>query len=404
MKKIITLLFAFLLLCAYQGSSAQCVIDSTDTVVGITPDTTPCIMRGQTFGYAYQVHIPASTTFGPFPVTIDSVKLDSITGLPNGVVVTGTPSTGVIPGGGNGCLWISGMTNDPVGPYSPTFNLTVWYNSSFGGAGVADTTLADLGYYFTINVCGPPLPVAGFYGTPQSGCGGSVTTHFTDTSSLNPTSWSWTFAGGTPPTSTQQNPVVTFSTAGAHTVTLVATNANGSDSIATVGYINVYGAGPSVTMQTTPATGQTTANGTAIAFAVGGSQPYTYSWNNGAMTAIDSNLLPGVYHVTVSDSHNCPGVDSITVTYTTGIAPLSTDMVVKIYPDPANDYLNLAWSAKPDADVTISDLSGKVIKRLVATGAALSTLDIHELTSGIYIISITDKQTMQVQSIRFSKF
>jgi PKD repeat protein len=404
MKKFVTLLFAFLLLGIYQQSKAQCVIDSTDTVVGITPDTTPCIMRGQAFGYAYQVHIPASTTFGPFAVTIDSVQLDSITGLPSGVNVTGTPSNGIIPGNGNGCLWISGNTNAAIGSYSPTFYLTVWYNSSFGGPGVADTTLADLGYNFTINICGPPVPVAGFYGTPQSGCAGSVTVSFTDTSSLNPTSWNWTFAGGAPPTSSQQNPIVTFSSVGAHAVTLVATNANGSDTITSAGYINVYGAGPSVTMQATPASTHTTANGTATAFALGGSQPYTYLWSNGATTAIDSNLLPGVYRVTVSDTHNCPGVDSITVTYLTGIEPLTNTMVVKIYPDPAYDYLNLAWSSKPDAEIAISDLSGKVIKRLVATGGNISTLDIHDLASGIYVISITDRQTMQVQSARFTKF
>ena len=159
------------------------------------------------------------------------------------------------------------------------------------GTGVADTTLADLGYNFTMNVCGLPVPVTGFFATPQSSCG-SFSAQFTDTSSLNPNSWSWTFQGGTPATSTQQNPIVSFSSVGAHTVTLVATNANGSDSIARVGYINVYPAGPSVTLLTTPATTPSTANGTATAFAVGGSQPYTYVWSNSATTAIDSNLLP----------------------------------------------------------------------------------------------------------------
>ena len=53
MKKVITLFFSFMLLCIYQSSSAQCTIDPNDTVVGIFPDTTPCIMQGQNFGYAY---------------------------------------------------------------------------------------------------------------------------------------------------------------------------------------------------------------------------------------------------------------------------------------------------------------------------------------------------------------
>ncbi|MCB0766827.1 MAG: T9SS type A sorting domain-containing protein [Flavobacteriales bacterium] len=44
-----------------------------------------------------------------------------------------------------------------------------------------------------------------------------------------PTSWSWTFPGGNPATSTERNPVVTFDTPGFKLVSLTATNANGSN-------------------------------------------------------------------------------------------------------------------------------------------------------------------------------
>jgi uncharacterized membrane protein len=67
--------------------------------------------------------------------------------------------------------------------------------------------------------------------------GGSVT--FTDQSTNSPTSWSWTFEGGTPGASTAQNPTVTYNTAGTYDVTLVATNAQGNDSEVKVDYINV---------------------------------------------------------------------------------------------------------------------------------------------------------------------
>ncbi|MBK7213333.1 MAG: PKD domain-containing protein [Bacteroidales bacterium] len=49
------------------------------------------------------------------------------------------------------------------------------------------------------------------------------TVQFTDLTTGSPTSWSWTFEGGTPSTSTLQNPVVTYSTPGVYDVTLVAT-------------------------------------------------------------------------------------------------------------------------------------------------------------------------------------
>ena len=62
---------------------------------------------------------------------------------------------------------------------------------------------------------------------------------FTDLSTNMPTSWSWTFEGGTPATSTEQNPTVTYSEAGEYTVTLVATNAFGSGTETKTEYISV---------------------------------------------------------------------------------------------------------------------------------------------------------------------
>ncbi len=68
--------------------------------------------------------------------------------------------------------------------------------------------------------------------------GGSVS--FTDNSTGSPTSWSWTFAGGTPATSTAQNPTVTYSASGEFAVTLVVTDGKGGSNTSTVSnYITV---------------------------------------------------------------------------------------------------------------------------------------------------------------------
>jgi serine protease len=64
--------------------------------------------------------------------------------------------------------------------------------------------------------------------------------NFTDLSIYNPTSWQWSFTGGTPATSTQQNPQnIVYNTPGTYAVTLTATNANGSDVETKTGYIQV---------------------------------------------------------------------------------------------------------------------------------------------------------------------
>jgi uncharacterized membrane protein len=62
-----------------------------------------------------------------------------------------------------------------------------------------------------------------------------LTVTFTDTSDASPTKWNWDFGDGT--TSTDQNPVHTFQTAGAYTVTLKVWNDLGSDTMVKTSFI-----------------------------------------------------------------------------------------------------------------------------------------------------------------------
>jgi PKD repeat protein len=54
-----------------------------------------------------------------------------------------------------------------------------------------------------------------------------------------PLSWSWTFEGGNPATSTSQNPLVRYTNIGTYAVTLTATNAVGNNTVTKTGYITV---------------------------------------------------------------------------------------------------------------------------------------------------------------------
>ena len=65
------------------------------------------------------------------------------------------------------------------------------------------------------------------------------TINFTDQSLYSPTSWSWTFPGGTPAESTVQNPTVTYNSPGTYSVSLTVSNANGSNQLTRTGYITV---------------------------------------------------------------------------------------------------------------------------------------------------------------------
>lgn len=85
-------------------------------------------------------------------------------------------------------------------------------------------------------------PVAAFTQSGTSGCPG-VQISFTDQSSNLPSSWQWSVPGATPASSTSQNPTFTFPSAGIYTVTLVATNGFGSDTLKKINLITVFGNG-----------------------------------------------------------------------------------------------------------------------------------------------------------------
>lgn len=88
-----------------------------------------------------------------------------------------------------------------------------------------------------LSICsGGSAPVADFYGNPVSGCV-PFSVNFFDLSTNDPNSWLWSFPGGTPSSSTQQNPVVTYKTFGNFDVTLRVSNAFGSNTVTFSKYI-----------------------------------------------------------------------------------------------------------------------------------------------------------------------
>lgn len=78
-------------------------------------------------------------------------------------------------------------------------------------------------------------PTTAFTTDLTTGCA-PLTVTFTD-ESISAAAWSWTFPGGTPATSTFQNPVVVYNTPGVYDVTLVASNMIGETSLTSTGVV-----------------------------------------------------------------------------------------------------------------------------------------------------------------------
>lgn len=98
--------------------------------------------------------------------------------------------------------------------------------------------------------CPVDPPIANFTTDFTIVCKGN-SVHFTDTSTNVPTVWEWTFEGGTPATSSLQNPEVLYNTPGTYDVTLNTVNQFGSNTKTMTDYITVN-AIPTIT-STTPA-------------------------------------------------------------------------------------------------------------------------------------------------------
>ncbi|MBC7889485.1 MAG: hypothetical protein H7Z13_16530 [Ferruginibacter sp.] len=70
--------------------------------------------------------------------------------------------------------------------------------------------------------------ITDFIASPANTCAGG-TIRFVDRTLGGPTSWNWSFEGGTPLTSTNRNPVVSFASAGIKNIVLTTGNPNGFD-------------------------------------------------------------------------------------------------------------------------------------------------------------------------------
>jgi PKD repeat protein len=167
-------------------------------------------------------------------------------------------------------------------------------------------------YIDNVNITGAILPpVAGFSAADPSICAGG-TVNFTNSTSGPSVTYNWTFTGGSPSSSTAVNPSVVYNTPGTYTVSLVATNAAGSDTETLTSYVTVY-PNPAVAPNGTNATCGLS-NGTAAANATGGSPSYTYLWSTGATTSTLSGLGAGTYSVTVTDANGCTSSGSVSLT------------------------------------------------------------------------------------------
>ncbi|MBN1155019.1 PKD domain-containing protein, partial [candidate division KSB1 bacterium] len=196
----------------------------------------------------------------------------------------------------------------------------------------------------TVRITQQPVECnAEFSASPRSGCA-PLSVNFTD-QSTNPQSWYWKFPGGTPATSTQQNPTVVYSTPGSYSVSLRIVCTTGQvDSVIKVNYIQADYC-PAQCEADFDASPRSGCAPLSVNFTDQSTNPQSWYWNfPGGTPATSTQQNPTVVYST-------PGLYSVSlrIVCTTG----QVDSVIKV------NYIQADYCPQPcNAEFSASPRSG----------------------------------------------
>jgi serine protease len=280
-------------------------------------------------------------TAGTYNVTLTATNSSgSNTSTKSGyIVVNALPAKPTIVQNGN---------NLEVSPVNPNASYQWYLNGTIittGGSGPIITPSISGNYTVEItddksceNLSNPysytaPAPVADFSMSQTSICQGG-TVEFFDQSSPAATSWSWTFNGGNPATSQDQNPSVVYGASGTYKVSFTATNSAGSTTN------NTY----TVTVYPNPAPPVIIQNGAVLECSV---QASTYQWYlNGSPIAnataqTYTPVASGDYNVSITDANGCSAISGPNSFILTDISNNILNLGISVYPNPTTGLLNI---------------------------------------------------------------
>ncbi len=279
-----------------------------------TDGTATVVASGGTAPYTYAWSTtPTRTTamitglrVGSYTVTITdskgctAVRSVTVTGVPP--LTLGSVPTAVLCNGGN-----TGSINLTVNGGTPSYTFQ-WSNGAttedISGltAGTYNVTVTDAnGCVATAGVSvSEPQPIVATATPVNIACNGGATgaVNLSIVGGTSPFTYSWSNGATTRD--------IASLTAGSYSVTITDKNnctATASAAVTQKDSINVI-----TTATHVSCTGGT--SGSITTSVTGGTSPFTYLWSNGAATANISNLVAGVYYLTVTDANGCVALDT----------------------------------------------------------------------------------------------
>jgi hypothetical protein len=212
----------------------------------------------------------------------------------------------------------------------------------------------------------------------------------------NASSYQWFFPGAAPDTSTALTPTdICYTSQGTFDVTLIASNANGSDTLILANYITVY---PQPPQQGILQAGDTL-------FAVPGSASYQWYFNgniiNGATDYFYIAVASGDYNVIATDGNGCE-VEAVINNVIAGLNqfPVPSSQFA-IFPNPVTEQLSvkdykLSGSV---SEISVYNMIGEKI--LLDVNLKSMTVNCRLLKPGIYFLELsTGKQSYRSKFIK----
>lgn len=243
--------------------------------------------------------------------------------------------------------------------------------------------------------------VAGFTADETDICeGGQV--QFTDQSTGNPNSWSWTFEGGTPATSTEQNPVVTYETPGSYDVSLTVASGAANNTITSPDIITVNPF-PDVSLMPFE-----TVCDYWEPFLLSGGMPEGGEYSgagveNGmfypATAGVGIHVISYSYQDEVTGCENVAEAE-IEVSDCVGISDYGTAFF-RMYPNPSKGELYVEFANQANYRVTITNILGAVV--LEQKIAESTMINLNALESGLYTVTVTDGAASMTRKLTLRK-
>ena len=249
------------------------------------------------------------------------------------------------------------------------------------------------------------LPFPDFSADIQSGCG-PLTVQFTDESSKNTTGWWWQFQGGTPNSSTEQNPVVVFENTGSYFIKMIASTNAGERTKFKEHFIEVT--------NTPPQALYTVGNSDLTIFLFNNSidaDSYLWLFGDGNSSIEEGPMhtyaTPGIYEVSLIATNNC---GSDTLNYTVDQLPTHTSVTEdiqrwEIFPNPNNGKFTVLLNAAPTVVPTylkVYDLLGQLVYRTpvdFSSGQLVKEINRPNLPKGTYQVIVENDKMRAVKRV-----